>query len=453
MIRSDGVTRWLPRLLPLVLAASLTACENESPTALDESFVPVGPVTVEVHLPWSQFASDLRVLGGFGGADEVGLGFLANAYQGTLNAHTLLHVNAFPTQATVTDSVGTTRTDTELQFVGGYVLLRFDAEASTNTQPVTISVGRTLTQWDAHTATWVNAADSVSGSVPWPEPGGGPVTPLGSVVWDKTAADSILIPLDSAAVASIGDTASDHGLRLAVDDPGNRLQMRFAQLNLNTRPSVHRDTLITLAVDVINQTFIYDQRPAPVTSGFRVGGTPSYRSVFDLGLPAAVDAGPAACARVACPLQLTADRITYAGLVLATRAVEPAFRPTDSLAVQARAVVAPEVLPKSPIGEALFLDDLGRVIGASVPFAGFAGTPTAVELAITPLVQDLVRGKTADGSRPSPTVALLSLGCPPDLSACRETRSLSYAAFAGPGETGEPYLRLVLTVSGRLELP
>lgn len=445
--------RWLARLLPLVLTASLTACENESPAALDEAFVPVGPVTVEVHVPWSQFASDLRVLGGFGAADQVGLGFLANAYQGTLNAHTLLHVNAFPTQATVTDSIGTSRTDTSLEFVGGYLLLRFDAEASTNTQPVTISVGRTLTQWDAHTATWVNAADSASGSVPWPEPGGGPVAPLGSLVWNKAVADSILIPLDSAAVAAIGDTASDHGLRLAVDDPGNRLQITFAQLNLTTRPSVHRDTLITLVSDVITQTFIYDQRPAPVTSGFRVGGSPSYRSIFGLGLPASVSADAAACARVSCPLQLTADRITHAGLVLTTRAVEPAFRPTDSLAVQARTVVAPEALPKSPIGEALFLDNLGRVIGASVPFAGFAGTPRTVELAVTPLIQDLVRGKTADGSPPSRTVALLSLRCPPDLTTCRETRSLSYAAFAGPGEIGEPYLRLVLTVSGRLELP
>ena len=46
---------------------------------------------------------------------------------------------------------------------------------------------------------------------------------------------------------------------------------------------------------------------------------------------------------------LTADRITHAGLVLTTRPVEAAFRPSDSLGVQARAVIAPEVLPKSPI--------------------------------------------------------------------------------------------------------
>ena len=446
--------RWLPRLVPLLSVATFAACENQVPTMVDDRLLPVGPVTIEVRLPWSQFASNARVLGGYGSANEVGLGFLANAYQGTLNARTLLHVSGFPTEASVRDSTGTTRTDTQLTFVGGYLMVRFDADASTNPGPVSVSVARTLTKWDARTATWQNAIDSVETKAAWGEPGGGAVAPLGATEWNKTAADSVLIALDSAGVASLADTASDRGIRLSLDTPGHRLQIKLITLQLSARPSVRRDTLLTLPVNPLDVTFIYTPAPTPLTDGLRVGGIPAFRSVLTLALPATVAGTAEACARVSCPLQLTADRITHAGLVLTTRPTEAAFRPTDSLAIEARSVLAPEVLPKSPLGDPLFIANIGRTIGASLPVAGFQpGSPRAVELAITPLIQDVLRGKTTNGARVSSTLALLSLHCPAQVTSCQESRSITYASFAGPGQTGEPYLRLLLTVSGRLELP
>jgi hypothetical protein len=207
-------------------------------------------------------------------------------------------------------------------------------------------------------------------------------------------------------------------------------------------------------VSIDGLTFIYTPAPSAPAGELRVGGIPSWRSVFTIGLPASVSGTAEACARVTCPLQLTPERITHAGLVLTTRPTEAAFRPTDSLAMEARAVLAPEVLPKSPLGEPLYVGEVGRIVGASLPFAGFApGTPRTVELAITPLIQDLVRGTTPSGARASPTLALLSLHCPAGVTLCVESRSLTFASFAGPGQTGEPYLRLLLTVAGRLELP
>ena len=117
-------------------------------------------------------------------------------------------------------------------------------------------------------------------------------------------------------------------------------------------------------------------------------------------------------------------------------------------------MLAPEVLPKSPLGGPLFTEDFGRTIGASLPAAGFQpGTPRPVELAVTPFVQDLVRGKTLADGPVSPAVALLSLHCPAEIAACFESRSLTYASFVGPGVVGEPVLRLLVTVSGKLELP
>lgn len=448
------LTRRLPRLLPLLLAGALGACENETPTALDEDLVPVGPVTIEVRIPWSQFASNLRVLGGFGGADQVGLGFLANAYQSTLHARTLFHLGAFPIEASVRDSTGTTRTDTNLTFVGGTLMVRFDTEASTNAGPVRITAGRTLSEWDVRSADWINAVDTLGQTTRWPEAGGGPVAPLGSTVWERSVADSVVIALDSAGVAALADTASDRGVRLALDSPGERLQIKRISMQLSARPSVRRDTLLSLTVNPNDLTFIYTPDPAPPTGGLRVGGTPSWRSVFTVALPATVPGSTQACAQVACPIALTAEGITHAGLVLTTRATEAAFRPTDSLSIEARAVLAPEALPKSPLGAPLFLSEIGRTIGASLPVAGFQpGTPRTVELAITPFVDNLASGTNPDGKPASTTLALLSLHCPSEISSCFEPRSLTYASFAGPGEPGEPYLRLLLTVSRRLELP
>jgi hypothetical protein len=450
----------LPRLLPLALAATLAACENQSPAALDETVVPVGPITVEVHVPWSQFATNLQVFGGFGSPhDLIGRGYLANQYQGTLNARTLDQFFAFPTQTTVNDSTGTSLTDSNLTFIGGDLMVRFDADASTNTKPVKISLAQPTQTWDSATANWTNAVDSLGVKIPWAEPGGGPVVPLASTVWDKAQGDSILIHLDSATVAILGDTAvadsaRARGVRLSLDTPGERLQIKFMQLELTTRPSVHRDTLVTLVVDVAAQTFLYTPTPTPPTTGLRVGGIPAYRSTLTLALPKTVQGSADACAHVQCPLQLTADRITHAGLVLTTKPVEAAFRPTDSLGVQARTVLSPLQLPKSPIGDALFTDLNGRIIGASVPFAGFAlGTPKTVEVPLTPVIKDLVSGKTTAGIAAPSAIALMSLRCPTDLTVCYESSSLTYAAFAGPGEPGEPYLRLVLTVSGKLDLP
>lgn len=445
----------MPRLLPLLAAATLVACENQFPTAVDEGLLPVGPVTVEVRLPWSQFASNARVLGGFGRADEVGLGFLANKYQGVLDARTLLHVGTFPRSAEVVDSAGTTRTDNDLTFLGGDLMVRFDLNASTNTGPVTIGAGRTLTDWDIHTVDWANAVDTLDRTVPWPQAGGGPVAVFGTATWNRSPTeDSVLIKLDSAAVAALADTASNRGVRLTIETAGQRLVVLNARLFLTTRPSVHKDTLVSLPVEITDISFIYTPEPPAPTSGLRVGGIPSWRSVLTVGLPAAVPGTAEACARVACPLPLTLDRINYAGLVLTSRAVEAPYRPSDSLAVEARAVLAPVSLPKSPLGGSLFVDGIGRTVGASLPVAAFQpGGARTVELPITPLILDLIRGETLAGGFASPTLALLSLRCPPELPGCFESQSLTYAAFQGPGEVGEPYLRLILTVSGRVELP
>ena len=100
--------------------------------------------------------------------------------------------------------------------------------------------------------------------------------------------------------------------------------------------------------------------------------------------------------------------------------------------------MVPDVLPKSPLGPSL--SGIAGVLLAPEWFAPPGGH--VVEVPVTGLVQDLLRGETADGDPVSTTVALLSTF---------EPLSIEYASFeglgaapGGPPRPGEPELRLIL---------
>jgi hypothetical protein len=437
------------RLLPLFMVATLVVCQNDTPTALDEGFLPVEPVTLEVRLPWSQFVTSAQVVGGFGRADELRVGTIANAFGGTLNARTLMHLES----ETSGSRVAGVR-DSQTTIVGGSFLLRFNPDGSSNQGPVRVAVGRTSTHWDARSATWRMAVDSLDGKEEWPEQGGGSVRPLGEAVWDPLQGDSLEIFFSPSALLTVLDTtALEFGVRVDMETPGELVQVVSGEIQIFAKVE-GVDTVITMPpAHATDLTFIYDPAPGP-PEGFRVGGVPAWRTVISMALPATVAGTPEACALVACPLALTADRISLANLVLSTRANEPGFQPTDSLLVHARSLFAPEVLPKSPLGPPIFRDDLGITLGATLASAAFApGGERSIEVPITPLVWDLVYGTTGSGGSTSSTIALLSLNCNLVSGSCVEPASVAFSSFAGAGQPGEPFLRLILTISGQVELP
>ena len=448
------MTRWTPRLLPLFVVATFTACENEVPTALDEGLLPVNPITLEILLPWSQFGTSTQVVGGFGAANEVGVGTIANAFGGTLNARTLLHLVPETPDSVVDNTIVDVAGDSLTTIVGGAFFLRFDPDASTNQGPVTVAVGRTSTHWDSRSANWRLAVDSLGRQEEWPEPGGGPVEPLGSGNWDPLEGDSLVIFLGMNVLATVLDTTqSEFGVRVDLETPGELLQVTFGEIRLFALVE-GIDTVVTLPpVNIIDQTFIYDPAPG-LPEGLRVGGIPAWRTVISMDLPTTVAGTPEVCARATCPLVLTPERINHASIVLNTRASEPGFQPTDSLLVHARSLFAAEVLPKSPVGPPIFLDSLGLAAGVALASAAFLpGGERSVEVPITPLVWDMVRGTRSDGGSTSPTIALLSLNCSPIAGSCIEPASIAFSSFAGAGDIGEPSLRLILTIADRVGLP
>jgi hypothetical protein len=425
----------------VVLAALVTvvACRQEMPTGIGGD--QAEPVTIEIELPWSEFATNLAVFGGYGVASELGRGVVANQYAGTLDAHTLVRFGGFPTQTLVLDSTGTNRVDSLLTIVSGRLVARFDTIASTNAGPVDLAVGALQNEWQARTVSWTNALDTINDQRAWPEPGGGPVLPLGTATWDPSTGDSVSFVLDSAGVSLWTDTLDlTRGARLELTTGGERLQVTTAQLRVTFRPSIDPDTLIELPLLTQEITFIYDPFPQPPPDGIRIGGTPSWRTVLDMEVPPQL-AGPTGfCAVVSCPHTVEPGQISYAALVLTSRASDAAFQPTDSVGLDVRTVLLRSALPKAPLGPSLVADLLN---GRRVRAEAFGSNPgERVEIPITGFARALLADST--GTEVPNTLALLSVF---------EPLSIAFASFHGPGTPDEPRLRLVLTIGPPVELP
>ncbi|MCG6954596.1 MAG: hypothetical protein LJF04_01280 [Gemmatimonadetes bacterium] len=429
----------------VMLAVAAAACTQQDPTSVDNALLPEQPVTTELTFPWSDFASNVAVYGGYGVPPELGTGVVAKAFDGELDARTLVRFATYPLSAVVQDSLGTTLTDYDLTFHGGRVVAFFDTVASEVPGPVTLDLGVLHTNWDVRTASWSMAVDTVGGQEAWPEPGAGPAESFTTAVWDPSAGDSAVFVLDSAqalawqAQDSVTDsTTVVQGARLSLLTPGARLKLTSVALRLDTRSSLNPDTALVLTVGRTDLTFVYTPAPAPPTDGMRVGGVPAWRTVFDVNVPTTLSSPPTLCAAVKCPVKLNSSQVTYAALVLHTKKEDPAFQPSDSVALDVRPVFDPTALPKAPLGSSLIATGLGRRLSASL---FDTGDGTAVEVPITEWVQAVIADTTKTGPR---TLALLSAFEPNDIS---------YASFYGPDSPFAPSLRMVITAGPAVEHP
>lgn len=418
----------------------LLACQEELPTANQEELIPVDPVTVEVRLPFDEFATNLRVFGGYGGPSELPYGVLAHEYEGSLEARTLIGWRPFPTMATVRDTTGTSRPDSSLVFLGGKMVAFIDTISSVHEGPVDLAIGALPRLWHYASADWQVAVDTVGDRQAWEEPGAGPVTPLATATWDPTESDSVTFELDSAAVALWNDTVSaSRGVRIDALTEGVRLQAHTFRLHLTTRPSSNPDTLVDLVVQNRWRTFIYEPVLETPQGELRVGGVPAWRTVFDMDFPTVLNGPPELCQAVECPLELTSESVNSASLYLTTAEPIPGFRPSDTLRIDVREVLQPSRLPKSPLG-----NSLTGIFGVRIPPAYFGdsiGSRVAIPLA--GYIVSLIQADTAGGGDLSSTMALLS---------SFEPLSLPFASFYGPGSPHEPEIRLILTVGGQVEI-
>lgn len=417
---------------------ALSGCGDETATGLAEGLLPFQPRTLEIALPWSEFGVDLQVLGGFGRVSEIPQPVVAHEYDGALEARLLTRFDDYPGTLTVIDTLGATRVDTLYTVTGARVVAVFDTLRSTG--PSQLVAHRMQQEWDRRTATWASAVDSLGVRIPWEEPGAGPAPDVGSASWDPEISDTVRIPVSPEAATAWGDTAdASRGLRLDANTPGSYLALLSLRLEVDAEPSLNPDTVITFTVQPGPVTVLYTPSPGDPGGSIRVGGAPAWRSVIEMDVPTVVDGPPGLCAQVTCPYTLDPSRLNLATLELTTRRPEAGFLPIDSVFVDARAVLDPDRLPKSPLG-------FSYVIGGGLPLGADLfgdGTGSTVSIPVTSFVRDLIRGETSSGDEPPRSLALLTFS---------EPLSILFSSFVGPGGEGEPVLRMVLTTSDTVEI-
>lgn len=424
----------------LVSAAwAVVGCDEATPTSSDSGLRPLDPRTVEVVLPFEAFADLVEVHGGYGTPSDVFQAALASEYEGVLDSHVLSLYDRFPWRAQVRDSVGTTRLDSAFTFVGGYLMVQLDTTAgNVPSAPVEVGASALPTRFEPVTASWTMIVDTINDQRAWEIPGAGGGIDLGQATWDPATGDSIMIPLDSAQVALLGDTLEiGNGVRFDLRTPGSRINLIDTNLRLHARPNIHRDTLVTVTALGGSRTFIYNPVPAPATGGIRVGGAPSWRTVLTFDLPREITPeGPVCGVLVTCPIAITAERLNSATLELTTAETQSAFQPIDTIYLDARPVLAPDLLPKSPLGSSM-------VGGLGVPIApgAFQGDEArTVEIPLTTFLQAILADPETGRGR---HLAILTP---------IEPLSINFASFAGPGSATPPTLRLILTVSDTVEV-
>ncbi len=427
------------------LAFILWGCAEEIPTASRDELVTPG-LAVEITLPFDDFVASTAVYGGFGRAAQLGGGVVAHEFgpgpdedgvEGPgLEAVTLARFARFPRNVTTVDTAGTNRIDTLITIQAAHVLVRFDTVGSIAEGPVEIAAHTLGEDWDPATANWHFAVDTLGGEVPWSEPGGGAQREFAKAVWDPAEGDSVEIALDSALIELWSDsTLTARDIRVSTSEPGVRLRVTLMQLRLSILPSINPDTVLSVPVATTAATFLYDPLPRPPRSALRVGGAPSWRTVFSLDVPHSLTGYPKLCDALGCPVDITPDHVSYAGLQLTTLAGSPAFAPSDTLILDVRMVTAPNFLPKSPLGPST----LGRRGGGNLaPELFLAPAGQVVEIPVTDLVRDQLRGETLVGGPVTSSMALMSIV---------EPWSIEYATFGGRTSSSPPSLRLILNFS------
>ena len=432
----------------IIGAGAVSGCKEKNATAPDLGFIQIDPRTVEVLIPYEDFVDEIRVFGGFGSTADLSYGVVALDF-GELNSRTLVHLADFPTTAQVPGTDGVTRTDPDLSFVGGRVLLVFDTLDVAEFFPAHVELFDVREEWHPPTVTWEVAVDTAGDRRPWTQPGGGPSTLLGSALFDAfigqvadddALVDTVSIAIDSAAVAALGDPASGTtGLRLAAADPAVFLKVLDMQLFLTTVPGTRPDTVLELPVAMVDLSFMVDPLPEAPVGWLRVGGTPSWRSVITMTMPRTVEGTADLCGTAGCQVDLTEVELNLAELVLTTRQTELAFQPREITPIDVRRVLNPELLPKAPLGETL-VPDL-RSLSPEV-FSVLAGTP--VLFAVTELVRGILATAAETDTVPVASVALFSIV---------EPIMIGFASFEGGGGAGAPALRLLYTIANDVGLP
>jgi hypothetical protein len=391
-------------------------------------------VTFEVLLSANEYLDFDTAFSGYITPFETTINLVARDFEGVLDANSLLRFTGLPTTLQVRDAAGTVRTDSTPRFPTGYLVLRIDTTQSRGSGR--LGVYNIAEGWDPASATWTARIDTGAITRNWATPGGTVGTAVGSVAWQRSAGDSVMITLDSTQIRRLtNQTDSTRGVLIRLDQiddaNGAMLHISTASIRVSAKSTIQPDTTIALSSEILTSAFVFTPDPPTVNNAPRISGVPAWRSVLgikqvrDLTVP---------CPGTNCRISLKDAHINLAELLLRPAPSPAGFSPEDSIRVFATPLLESATVPlsRSPIA-ALDGQSTTRI---AIPRTRFAAGDTGGEIGLnitrhfTLIVSDTATNVV---DRVPRHMALLSQP---------EAASFGFASFQ-PG----PRLRLVLTIS------
>ncbi|MDQ3557313.1 MAG: hypothetical protein M3409_11145 [Gemmatimonadota bacterium] len=397
------------RVLLAGAAASLAACADQIPTVVGDDAFPAGGRlgTFQTIVPAAGLVSEIGRFDGYTDARDAPFLLVANQFDGSLEANTLVRFTDAPLDSAVLYDAGT-------------LIARIDTAASalvgTTLQLWTLDQG-----WDPETVTWERATESEF----WRQPGGTRAR-LVSEIAAPAEGDSLLLPVDSAEVRRVA--SEEHpGLLVTATGAAGRVQLvgRFS-LRTTYRTAASPDSAIARTLSGGPQRFVFTPAPPQPATAWPAGGIRSARTLFRLTLPQ----------RVAAPggeVALRDVTINSAFLLLRPLPVPNGFRPLAPVPLGLRTVFETELGRRSLLGDPV-QDGLGTAAGAIFPPAFFMPGDSLVAIPVTQLVTRRIRSDSTGVS-----LALLAEPEP--------------AGFGVAWFEPAPRLRIVYTLPARPLLP
>lgn len=422
--------RTLSRLVFLALfAVALPACDREDPTTIGAPLVENGAVrTFEVTLDASQFLVRDTAFSSFPPPFSTFF-ILANAFEGSVNAHGLFRFSVDPFVGVV-NAAGKLTVDSVPILQRAVLTFSIDTIASSYDGPVLMRLYRLAQTWDTAAVTWTVREMNGTTPVLWATPGGTRGALIDTVTYVR--GDSISFRVDTATIKLWRDSSTTApGVLVTVERPNTRLRTGKPVLRVNYKTSIG-DTTVTQSVSPFSARFISDPPVPFASSDPRVGGSPSaFRSVFEIRADLADVTVPCPFTPT-CRVRLKDASIAGADLILQPVASPSGFVPELPVTVLAYTLQPTPQLPliRSPLGSAVGFITLGP--------SSFRGTGQPVTpFSVTTFIRDLVApvDTTAFKSR---YLTLLQGGTP----------TFGYASFAA-----SPKLRLRLSVAQEIQLP
>ncbi len=420
--------RWNWRIgLAVAIMTGLTGCGDEGPSAVGSELIGEEMRTVRVVYDAAAFLQGDTVYDRIGALNDASFGLVATDFEGDLDAHVLFDVER-PSTVSWEDSTGATSRDTIEAVVAGTVTVVVETTAP-QAGPVAVEVVDVVESFDPVTASWTARADT-AGPEPWTTPGGTTGQVLGTGTWES--GDSLVIPLDSAAVAVWDDTAGEANwgmLRLATADA--RLRIRSVSFTFDVRP-VDADTVVP-AGRIARRVTVAPEPPDPAAGRLRVGGLPVWRSLLHF-LPLDGLTVPCEQGSTTCEVPLSEVEISTANLLMWTEPMG-GYRTELEMRVEGRAVLQGPTVPltRSPLSAPF--SQTGEVVAIEA-FEAPAAVMTRVP------ITGFVRRNSTIGDEESPSLWLA-------LTAVAERSVFGFGEFSGPDSAIPPQLEVVATVPVR----